>query len=261
MPLNLPQKTGNPALRAKAFQNPGVITGERMTLNGTIGKSLIMLVLLMITAAWCWSRAFASYVPATATTPAAFDMAAVMPYVIGGVIGGLVFGLATAFKPTWAMITAPLYAISEGFAVGGISAIFNAQYPGIVIQAVALTLAVALGMLILYRTGIIKATPWLYKMVGAATFGVLIFYALTWLVGMFHVDTSMLFGHSGLSIGISLFIVAVAAFNLILDFDMISKQATAGAPRYMEWYGAFALMVTLVWLYLEILRLLGNTRR
>ena len=261
MPLNNPLKTGNPALRAKAFQNPGVITGERMTLNGTIGKSLIMLVLLMITAAWCWSRAFASYVPATATTPAAFDMAAVMPYVIGGVIGGLVFGLATAFKPTWAMITAPLYAISEGFAVGGISAIFNAQYPGIVIQAVALTLAVALGMLILYRTGIIKATPWLYKMVGAATFGVLIFYALTWLVGMFHVDTSMLFGHSGLSIGISLFIVAVAAFNLILDFDMISKQATAGAPRYMEWYGAFALMVTLVWLYLEILRLLGNTRR
>src|SRR5487761_187556 len=261
MPLNNPLKTGNPALRTKAFQNPGVITGERMTLNGTIGKSLIMLVLLMITAAWCWSRSFACYVPATATTPAAFDMAAVMPYVIGGVIGGLVFGLATAFKPTWAPMTAPLYAISEGFAVGGISAIFNAQYPGIVIQAVALTLAVALGMLILYRTGIIKATPWLYKMVGAATFGVLIFYALTWLVGMFHVDTSMLFGHTGLSIGISLFIVAIAAFNLILDFDMISKQATAGAPRYMEWYGAFALMVTLVWLYLEILRLLGNTRR
>ena len=250
MPMNLPQKTGNPALRAKAFQNPGVITGERMTVNGTIGKSLILLVLVMLTAAWCWSRLYTTH-----------DSAAVMPYVMGGVIGGLIFGLATAFKPTWAMITAPLYAICEGFVVGGVSAIFNIQYPGIVIQAVALTLAVALGMLVLYRTGVIKATPWLYKMVGAATLGIVIFYALTWLVSMFHVDTSMLFGHSGLSIGISLFIVAVAAFNLVLDFDMISKQAAAGAPRYMEWYGAFALMVTLIWLYLEILRLLGNTRR
>ncbi|MGB9428684.1 MAG: Bax inhibitor-1/YccA family protein [Gammaproteobacteria bacterium] len=261
MPLNNPLKTGNPVLRTQAFQNPAVITGERMTLNGTIGKSLILLVLVILTASWCWSRAFAGYVPATATTPAAFDMAAVMPYVIGGVIGGLVFGLVTAFKPNWAMITAPLYAIAEGFVVGGVSAIFNMQYPGIVIQAVALTLAVALGMLILYRTGIIKATPWLYKMVGAATLGIVIFYALTWLVSLFHVDMSMVYGHTPLSIGISLFIVAIAAFNLILDFDMISKQTSAGAPRYMEWYGAFALMVTLIWLYLEILRLLGNTRR
>ena len=248
--MPLPMKTGNPALRAKAFQNPIAIAGERMTVNGTIGKSLILLVLVMLTAAWCWSRLYVTH-----------DSAAVMPYVMGGVIGGLIFGIATAFKPNWAMITAPLYAICEGFVVGGVSAIFNIQYPGIVIQAVALTLAVALGMLVLYRTGVIKATPWLYKMVGAATLGIVIFYALTWLVSMFHVDTSMLFGHSGLSIGISLFIVAVAAFNLVLDFDMISKQAAAGAPRYMEWYGAFALMVTLIWLYLEILRLLGNTRR
>ena len=259
MPLQL--KTGNPALKTEAFRNPGVATGERMTINGTIGKSLILLVLVILTAAWCWSRALSGYVPATATTPAVFDYAAVMPYVIGGVIGGLVFGLATAFKPTWARITAPLYAIAEGFVVGGVSAIFNVQYPGIVIQAVALTLAVALGMLILYRTGIIKATPWLYKIVGAATLGIVIFYALTWLVSMFHVDMSMVYGHTPLSIGISLFIVAIAAFNLVLDFDMISSSAQSGAPRYLEWYGAFALMVTLIWLYLEILRLLANTRR
>ncbi|MDE2197208.1 MAG: Bax inhibitor-1/YccA family protein [Gammaproteobacteria bacterium] len=243
-------KTGNPALRARAMLNPGVITGERMTLNGTISKCFIMLVLVMLTAAWCWSRFFASH-----------DPASVMPYVIGGVIGGLIFGIATPFKPNWAAITAPLYAICEGFVIGGVSAMFEMRYPGIVIQAVALTLAVAFGMLILYRTGVIKATPWLYKMVGAATLGVVIFYALTWLVSMFHVDISMIYGHTGLSIGISLFIVAIAAFNLILDFDMISKQATAGAPRYMEWYGAFALMVTLIWLYLEILRLLSNSRR
>jgi uncharacterized YccA/Bax inhibitor family protein len=250
MPMNLPQKTGNPVLKAKAFLNPGVVTGERMTVNGTIGKSLIMLVLLTITAAWCWSQFYTTHNPA-----------AVMPYMIGGIIGGLIFGIATPFKPTWAPITAPLYAICEGFAVGGISAIFNARYPGIVIQAVGLTMAVAFGMLILYRTGVIKATPFFYRIVLAATFGIFIFYALTWIVSLFHVDTSMLFGHSGLSIGISLVIVAVAALNLILDFDLISKQATAGAPRFMEWYGAFALMVTLVWLYLEILRLLGNTRR
>jgi len=260
MPL-VPQKTGNPALRTEAFRNPIATTGERMTLNGTIGKCLIMLVLVILTASWCWSQALKGYVPATATTLAVFNFAAITPYIIGGVIGGLIFGLVTAFKPTWAKITAPLYAICEGFVIGGVSAIFNAQYPGIVIQAVALTLGVALGMLILYRTGVIKATPWLYKMVGAATLGIVIFYALTWLVSLFHVDMSMVYGHTPLSIGISLFIVAIAAFNLVLDFDMISRSAQSGAPRYMEWYGAFALMVTLIWLYLEILRLLANTRR
>jgi len=126
---------------------------------------------------------------------------------------------------------------------------------------VALTLAVAFAMLVMYRTGIIKVTDRLRRMIIAATAGVFIFYFLTMLVGFFGVNTSMMFGHTPLSIGISLFIVAIAAFNLVLDFDMISQQAQAGAPRFMEWYGAFALMVTLIWLYLEILRLLGNSRR
>ncbi|HEX5339540.1 MAG TPA: Bax inhibitor-1/YccA family protein [Gammaproteobacteria bacterium] len=243
-------KTSNPALKTRAFRNPSVAVGERMSVNGTIGKSFILLVLVLVTATWCWSRFYTSG-----------EIASVTPFIMGGVIGGLVFGLASAFKPTWAFITAPLYALAEGLVVGGVSALFELRYPGIVVQAVALTLAVAFGMLILYRTGLIKVTPRFRKMIFAATFGILIFYGLTMLVSFFGVDTTMVYGHTPLSIGISLFIVAIAAFNLVLDFDMISQQSQQGAPRYMEWYGAFALMVTLIWLYLEILRLLGNTRR
>lgn len=251
MSLPSPFKTGNPAFRAPGFRSAVATAGSQpMTVNGTLGKSFVLLVLLLITAGWCWSRLYVTGSPA-----------AVAPYLLGGVLGGLVFGLVTAFKPNWAHITAPLYAICEGLFIGGISALFELRYPGVVIQAVALTLAVAFGMLLLYRTGIIKVTPWLYRVVAAATLGIALFYLATWIVGLFHVDMSMIYGHTPLSIGISLFIVAVAAFNLVLDFDMIARQAAAGAPRYFEWYGAFALMVTLVWLYLEILRLLANTRR
>ncbi|HLW74755.1 MAG TPA: Bax inhibitor-1/YccA family protein [Gammaproteobacteria bacterium] len=248
--MNDLNKTGNPALRTKAFSQTGVITGDRMTVYGTIGKSVILLVLLTLAAGWVWGQFYATA-----------SMAAVSPYMIGGVIGGLVFALATSFKPNWSPITAPLYAICEGLALGGFSAIFELRYPGIVIQAVGLTLAVAFGMLTLYRTGIVKVTDRFKRMLIAATAGIMLFYLVTWVVSMFGVDTSLIYGHSSLSIGISLVIVAIAAFNLVLDFDIIAQQSAMGAPRFMEWYGAFALMVTLVWLYLEILRLLGNTRR
>ncbi|HEX7965408.1 MAG TPA: Bax inhibitor-1/YccA family protein [Gammaproteobacteria bacterium] len=243
-------KTSNPILNSKAFGQTGVIGGDRMTVAGTIGKSFIMLILLTLTAGWVWGQLY--------TTGSA---QAVAPYILGGVIGGLVFALASTFKPNWSPVTAPLYAICEGLALGGFSALFEMRYPGIVIQAVGLTLAVAFGMLMLYGTGIIKVTDRLRRMIVAATLGILLFYLVTWVVSLFGVDTSVVYGHSSLSIGISLVIVAIAAFNLVLDFDMIAQQTTIGAPRFMEWYGAFALMVTLVWLYLEILRLLGNTRR
>lgn len=248
--MNEPNKTGNPVLNSKAFTQTGVITGDRMTVAGTIGKSVILLVLLTMTAGWVWSRFYAEG-----------TVESVSPYMIGGVIGGLVFALAASFKPNWSPIAAPLYAICEGLAIGGFSAIFELRYHGIVIQAVGLTLAVAFGMLGLYSTGIIKVTDRLRRMVIAATTGIMLFYLVTWIISFFGVDTSLVYGHSGLSIGISLVIVAIAAFNLVLDFDVISRQTAAGAPRFMEWYGAFALMVTLVWLYLEILRLLANTRR
>jgi uncharacterized YccA/Bax inhibitor family protein len=243
-------KTGNPVLNSKAFSQTGVITGDRMTVAGTIGKSVIMLVLLTLTAGWVWGQLY--------TTG---SVQSVFPYMIGGLIGGLVFALATSFKPTWSPITAPLYAICEGLAIGGVSALAEMRYPGVVVQAVGLTLAVAFGMLGLYATGIVKVTDRFRRMLFAATAGILLFYLVTWVVSMFGVDTSLIYGHSGLSIGISLVIVAIAAFNLVLDFDIIAQQTAVGAPRFMEWYGAFALMVTLVWLYLEILRLLGNTRR
>ena len=243
-------KTGNPVLRTKAFAQSAVIAGDRMSVGGTIGKSFILLVLLTITAGWVWSRFYAEG-----------TIESVSPYMIGGIIGGLVFALAASFKPAWSPIAAPLYAICEGLALGGISAVFELSYHGIVIQAVGLTLAVAFGMLALYRTGIIKVTDRFRRMLFAATSGILLFYLVTWIVSLFGVDTSIIYGHSSLSIGISLVIVAIAAFNLVLDFDIIATQSAAGAPRFMEWYGAFALMVTLVWLYLEILRLLGNTRR
>jgi len=248
--MNEPNKTGNPVLNSKAFTQTGVITGDRMTVAGTIGKSVIMLVLLTMTAGWVWSRFYAEG-----------TVEAVSPYMIGGILGGLVFGLAASFKPNWSPIAAPLYAICEGLFIGGISAMFELRYHGIVIQAVGLTLATAFGMLGLYSTGIIKVTDRFRRMLFAATTGILLFYLVTWVVSMFGVDMSLIYGHSGLSIGISLVIVAIAAFNLVLDFDIIARQSAAGAPRFMEWYGAFALMVTLVWLYLEILRLLGNTRR
>ena len=248
--MNEPNKTGNPILRTKAFTQTGVITGDRMTVAGTIGKSFILLVLLTITAGWVWSRFYAEG-----------TIDAVSPYMVGGIIGGLVFGLAASFKPTWSPVAAPLYAICEGLALGGISAVFELRYHGIVIQAVGLTLAVAFGMLGLYATGIIKVTDRFRRMLFSATVGIMIFYAITWIVSLFGVDTSIIYGHSSLSIGISLVIVAIAAFNLVMDFDIIATQSAAGAPRFMEWYGAFALMVTLVWLYLEILRLLANTSR
>ncbi len=249
--MNEPNKSGNPILRTKAFTQTGVIGGERATVAGTIGKSFILLVLLTITAGWVWSRFFAE---------GTFD--AVLPYMIGGIVGGLVFALAASFKPNWSPIAAPLYAICEGLALGGISASFEITHPGIVIQAVGLTLAVTFVMLTLYRTGIIKVTDRFMRMLAVATGGVMLFYLVVMGLSFFGVGSmSLMYGHTPLAIGISLVVVALAAFNLVVDFELISRQTAMGAPRFMEWYGAFALMVTLVWLYLEILRLLSNTRR
>ncbi len=255
-----PQKirTSNPALRAlNARGLSRAVAGEgTMSVSGTINKTITMIALVVIAAGWVWSR-YAAALPAGAEVAGK----AVSGYLIVGVIGGLVLAIATVFKPTWAHFTAPVYAVLEGFFVGAISALLNNTYPGIVLQAVGLTFAVAFGMLLIYRTGLIKVTPAFQRGVMAATFGVLLFYGATWLLGLFNVDTSSLFGHSTLSIGISLVIVVIAALNLVLDFHFIEQGASQGLARYMEWYGAFALTVTLVWLYLEILRLLAATRR
>ena len=179
-----------------------------------------------------------------------------------GVFGGLITALAISFKPNWASYLAPLYGLLEGLFIGGISAVMNAafakQYPGLVMQAVGLTFGVAIAMFLLYNFRIIKATEKFKSVIIASTLGIGIFYLLTMVLRLFGVNVSFMYDSSWLSIGISLFVVAIAALNLIMDFDMIEQGAERGAPKFMEWYGAFGLLVTMVWLYLEILRLLSK---
>jgi uncharacterized YccA/Bax inhibitor family protein len=257
-PQNRPRQSSNPALRAMAKNGfPRAAAGEApMTVGGTVNRTIAMIALVVIGAAWTWSR-YSAALPAGAGAASE----AVSGYLIGGIVIGLILALATVFKPTWARFTAPVYALAEGLFLGAVSAMLNVRYPGIVLEAVGLTFAVMVGMLALYRSGLIKVTPRLRRGIFAATFGVLLFYGATWLAGFLGADTTMLFGHTKLSIILSLVIVAIAAFNLVLDFDFIDRGAAAGLPRHMEWYGAFALTVTLVWLYLEILRLLAAARR
>ena len=179
-----------------------------------------------------------------------------------GMIGGLVAALGIMFKPNWAGFLAPLYALLEGLFIGGISAVFNAMfaknYPGLVMQAVGLTFGVAIAMFLLYNFRVIRATEKFKSVIIASTLGIGIFYLITLVLNMFGVNVSFMHDNSLLSIGISLFVVAIAALNLIMDFDMIEQGAERGAPKFMEWYGAFGLLVTIVWLYIEILKLLSK---
>ena len=184
----------------------------------------------------------------------------VTPWLAIGGIAGFVVALVTVFKPTWSPITAPVYALLEGLLIGGVSALMEAQFHGIVIQAVALTFGTCLAMLMAFKTGLIRATENFKMGVVAATGGIAVFYIITMVIGFFGIRMPLMYGNSWASIGFSLFVVVIAALNLVLDFDFIEQGAARGAPKYMEWYGAFGLMVTLIWLYLEILRLLAQLR-
>ena len=187
-------------------------------------------------------------------------MASVVPLLLLGGIGGFVVALVTIFKKSWAPITAPIYALLEGLVLGGISAMTELRFPGIPMQAVGLTFGTLVALLLVYRAGIIKVTDNFRLGVVAATGGIALFYIATMIMGFFGVRFPSVFGAGPLGIGISVFVVIVAALNLVLDFDLIERGAQMGAPKYMEWYGAFALIVTLIWLYLEILRLLQKLR-
>ena len=244
-----PFRTSNPALNEKAFRGEVTLGGEAMTLQGTVNKTGLLLLCVVATAAWTWGLGH------SATPQAA------IPWMIGGILGGLVTALVTIFKRSWAPMTAPLYALLEGFALGGISAFFERSYHGIAIQAVGLTFGVLFVMLFAYKTGVIRATERFKLGVIAATGGIAVFYLVVMVLGFFHVNVGILYGGSWWAIAFSLFVVVIAALNLVLDFDMIETGVRMGAPKYMEWYGAFGLMVTLIWLYLEILRLLANSRR
>lgn len=176
----------------------------------------------------------------------------------GGAIGGLVLALITVFKKTWAPVTAPLYALVEGFFLGAISAVYNAQFGGIVMQAVMLTFGILFALLFAYRSGLIKATENFKLGVVAATGGIALVYLASIALGFFGIKIPLIHESGLVGIGFSLFVVVIASLNLVLDFDFIESGVEQGAPKYMEWYGAFGLMVTLVWLYLELLRLLSK---
>jgi uncharacterized YccA/Bax inhibitor family protein len=257
-------RSNNPVLRDKTFQGM-FAEGERMTMNGTIAKTGLLLILALVSGAWTWHRfdvALGQGMVSAAQASAA--MGAVSPFIWGGLIGGLVLALITVFKKQWAGITAPLYALAQGFALGGISALFEMSYHGIVLQAVGLTFGVLAVMLVAYRAGWIKVTDKFRMAVVAGTGAIMLLYLVDIGLSAFNVVPGGIgFIHQSgwMGIGFSLLVVGLAAMNLALDFDMIDQGTAQGAPKYMEWFGAFALMVTLVWLYLEILRLLGKLRR
>ncbi len=242
-------RTANPSLNDKTFDNLPLpsLEREKMTLIGTVNKSAILLVLVVLAAAWSWSK-----------LNSAADQGSLMPLLIGSAIGGLVVAIATVIRKEWAPITAPLYALLEGVMLGIISAIFEQRFPGIVFQAVLLTFGVALSLFIAYRSGYIKATENFKLGVVAATGGIFLIYLVGFVMSMF--GSGIPYIHESGTVGIlfSVFVVIIAALNLVLDFDFIEQGAERGAPKYMEWYGAFGLMVTLIWLYLEMLRLLAK---
>lgn len=241
-------RTSNPALNERAFKGQ-VAYGEAMTVQGTVNKTGLLLLCVVITAAWTWSLS-RSEAPGAA-----------IPWMVGGIFGGFVVALVTVFKKEWSPVTAPVYALLEGLALGGISAMIERVYPGIAIQAVSLTFGTLFVMLLAYKSGVIRATEKFKLGVFAATGGIALLYLVDIILHFFNRPVSFI--HEGTPIGIafSVFVVIIAALNLVLDFDLIETGANQGAAKYMEWYGAFGLMVTLIWLYLEILRLLGKMRR
>ena len=242
-------KTSNPALNSQIFQGEHAALGESMTLDGTVNKTGILLVCAGASAAWAWhvfmqTRAAAS----------------VLPLMWIGLLGGLVFAMITIFKKTWAPVTAPVYSLLEGLALGSISSVLELRYPGIAMQSVGLTFGTLLILLVAYRSGLIPVTQKFRLGIVAATGAIMLLYIAEFVLGFFGIHFSSINGNGMIGIGFSVVVVIIAALNLVLDFDFIESGVRAQAPKYMEWYGAFGLMVTLVWLYIEILNLLAKVR-
>jgi uncharacterized YccA/Bax inhibitor family protein len=241
-------RSSNPVMTGKVFEKTGTAPAGSsvMTINGTINRIGLMLLLVIAAAAYTWNIVMGAD-PGSAGTLA-----------MVGAIGGFIMALATIFRPKTSAITAPIYAILEGLFLGAISAIINARYPGVAFQAVLLTIGTLFTMLFLYRSGYIRATPKFRRGVMMATGAVFFAYMISWIMGMLGMPVGFMHSSGPLGILINLVIIVIAAMNLIMDFDFIEKGAQMGAPKYMEWYGAFGLMVTLIWLYIEFLRLLSR---
>ncbi|WP_145039625.1 Bax inhibitor-1/YccA family protein [Paenibacillus sp. Y412MC10] len=238
-------RSGNPTLNEDTFEKSGYYNNqETMTIGGTVNKSFMLLALLIGAAVISWVMFFNGY--------------EVFPFMIGGAIGGFVLALIISFVPKAAPYLAPIYAILEGFFLGALSAHYEYLYYGITLQAALLTMCIFLGMLLAYRTGLIRATPGFKKGIIAATIGIALVYLFSMVLGLFGVTVPYLHDSTPIGIGISVVIIIIAALNFVLDFNFIEEGAQHGAPKYMEWYGSFGLLVTLVWLYIEIIRLLAK---
>jgi uncharacterized YccA/Bax inhibitor family protein len=249
-------RSSNPALQQKRFTTNGVgsaITDERMTVSGAVNKSFLLIGLVFVTAYFSWTSAFPDGWAEGA--PAQIGV-----WFFPALVIGFVLSLVIIFKATTAPYLSPVYAVAEGVVLGGLSAMFEMRYPGVVLQAIFCTLATFLSMLFAYKSGLLKATETFRRVVVTATLGIFFVYLIDFIMNLMGNPMPYLHNSSPMSIGISAVITCVAALNLILDFDFIEKGAAQGAPKYMEWYSAFGLLVTLVWLYMEFLRLLGKSR-
>ena len=241
MSNHLSMRSGNPALQASTFKKHLTSSVEnKMTLSGTVNKTGISLLLVIISAGYTWGN------------PGMHIM------MIPAGIVGFILALATVFKPTIGHITVPAYAVAQGILLGVISMYFNAMYPGIVVQAVFLTFGTLGALLLAYKSGLIAATENFKLGIAAATGGIAILYLINFIMGFFGSGIGIISSNNNMGVLFSGFVVVIAALNLVLDFDFIEEGAEMGAPKYMEWYGAFGLLVTLIWLYLEILRLLAK---
>jgi len=250
-------RSSNPAFSEKIFSKERVFTSdETMTVQGTMNKALLMLVLVVLGAAFTW-KAFFESIPVDPLHPSV-PTSVIIWMAVGG-IGGFITSLVVIFAPKSSPIAAPIYAVLEGLFLGGISAIFAAQYTGnIIIQAVGLTFLTFFLMLTAYRSGWIKVTEKFRTIIFAATGAIALMYFITFMLSFFGINVGFIHSSGPIGIGISVVIIAVAALNLLLDFDFIDRATAQGAPKYMEWFGAFGLMVTLIWLYIEFLRLLSK---
>ncbi len=241
-------RSSNPVLSAAtmdSFRGEFFPASQSMTIQGTATKALILLGLCVSTGSMTFAMTHGG------------NSGAAMPWIIGGFVGSIVFCLATSFKPNWAPVTAPLYALAEGLLLGAISGMYERMFNGIVPQAAIATLGTMAAMLFAYKTGLIRATRGFAMGVAAATGGIGLMYLVAIVCSMFGVQLPFLHQPTLFGIALSVGIVIVASLNLIMDFASIQQAAESGAPKYYEWYSAFGLMVTLIWLYIEVIRLLA----
>ena len=265
MNQHLSFRSGNPALNSKVFKNFSESSSNTMTLNGAVNKTGISLLLLLLFGCFGFYFTLNSGVKVVGINGDTVITNMSSSLMILGFIVGFILALVTIFKKHLSPYTVPAYAVFEGLALGSISAFFSAMYDGIVFQAVLITSSIFFTLLFLYKTRIIKPTENFKLGIAAATGGIFIVYIINMLMSFFGngLPVMDINNASIYSIGFSLVVVVIASLNLVLDFDFIEEASEMGVPKYMEWYGAFGLMVTLVWLYLEILRLLAklNSRR